>query len=161
MSAGEDGSGRCRLRRRCGAKDRAKRLGQLGAGNLSGFLVAQDLGRQRELFVGVRRDHAFGSIGVLGVGGVYAEALADTNVCLLPASAQSVASCLDRLRSSRMWGGFRGMPALDHAGVADMLNRLAAALHAEEGCAAIECNPVMVVGRDLVAVDAAMDFAKD
>lgn len=131
----------------------------LGAGKVSGFLVAQDLGRQRELFAGVRRDHAFGSVGVLGVGGVYAEALGDTTVCLLPASAQSVASCLDRLRSSRMWGSFRGMAAVDHAGVADLLNRLADALNAQEGCAAIECNPVMVVGRDLVAVDAAMDFA--
>lgn len=134
---------------------------KLGPGKLSGYLVAQDLGRQRELFVGVRKDHAFGSIGVLGVGGVYAEALADTNVCLLPASPRSVELCLGRLRSNRMWSDFRGAPALDHLRVAEVLNQLAGALDAQDGCTAIECNPVMAVGRDLLAVDAVVEYEED
>ncbi|MEO3999412.1 acetate--CoA ligase family protein [Mesorhizobium sp. CAU 1732] len=131
---------------------------KLGSGRLSGYLVAQDLGRQRELFVGVRKDHAFGSIGVLGVGGVYAEAFADTNVCLLPASPQSVELCLSKLRSNRMWGDFRGAPALDRTKIAEVLNQLASALDAQDGCTAIECNPVMAVGQDLLAVDAVIEY---
>lgn len=131
---------------------------KLGSGKLSGYLVAQDLGRQRELFVGVRKDHAFGSIGVLGVGGVYAEAFADTNVCLLPASPQSVELCLSKLRSNRMWGDFRGAPALDRAKIAEVLNQLASALDTQDGCTAIECNPVMAVGQDLLAVDAVIEY---
>jgi acetyltransferase len=132
---------------------------KLGSGKLAGYLVAQDLGRQRELFVGVRRDHSLGSIGVLGVGGVYAEAIGDTSVCLLPATADSVKLCLSKLRSRTMWGSFRGEPEVDPAKVADVLNQLGSALESQPDCTAIECNPVMPVGRDLLAVDAAMEFA--
>lgn len=134
---------------------------KLGDDKSGGFLVAQDLGRQRELLVGVRKDYTLGRVGVLGVGGVYAEAFADTNVCLLPASARRVKACLDQLRSSKMWSNFRGAAAIDHAQLATMLNQLAATLDAHPGCVAIECNPVMAVGSNLVAVDAAMEFAKD
>jgi len=133
---------------------------KLGAGKVAGYLIAQDLGRQRELFVGIRNDHTCGYVGVLGVGGVYAEAIADTNVCTLPASAQSVALCLSKLRSRKMWDEFRGEPALDHAKVAELLNQLMNALAAQAGCTTIECNPVMVVGRDLLAVDAVFEYAE-
>lgn len=133
---------------------------KLGTGKVMGYLVIQDLGRPREFFVGVRKDFTCGQVGVLGVGGVYAEAIADTNVCLLPASAQSVALCISKLRSKSMWGDFRGEPGLDHAAVANLLNRLAGALGAHPGCTAIECNPVMVMGRDLIAVDAAFEYAE-
>ena len=133
---------------------------KLGAGKIAGYLIAQDLGRQRELFVGIRNDHTCGYVGVLGVGGVYAEAIADTNVCTLPASAQSVALCLSKLRSRKMWDEFRGEPALDHAKVAELLNQLMNALAAQAGCTTIECNPVMVVGRDLLAVDAVLEYAE-
>jgi hypothetical protein len=132
----------------------------LGAGKVSGYLVAQDLGRQRELFVGIRKDHTCGYVGVLGVGGVYAEAIADTNVCLLPASTESVKLSLSKLRSKTMWGAFRGEPALDPAKLAELLNQLAAALATHPTCTAIECNPVMLVGRDLLAVDAAIEYAE-
>jgi hypothetical protein len=60
-----------------------------------------------------------------------------------------------------MWREFRGEPALDHAKVAELLNQLASALAAQPGCTAIECNPVMVVGRDLLAVDAVLEYAED
>jgi len=133
---------------------------RLGAGKLAGYLVAKDLGRQRELFVGVRKDHAFGSVGVLGVGGVYAEAIGDTSVCILPATAGSVELCLSKLRSKSMWGAFRGAPAVDPAKVADVLNQLASALDSQDGCTAIECNPVMTVGDDLLAVDAVLEYTE-
>jgi acetate---CoA ligase (ADP-forming) len=134
---------------------------KLGASALTGYLVTQDLGRRRELFVGVRKDHTFGSIGVLGVGGVYAEAIGDTSVCLLPATAQSVSACLSKLRSHHMWDEFRGDPELDRYEVAKLLNQLAGALNSQEGCTAIECNPVMVVGHDLIAVDAAFEYSEE
>ena len=36
----------------------------------------------------------------------------------------------------------------------------ASALAAQPGCTAIECNPVMLVGRDMLAVDAVLEYAE-
>jgi acetate---CoA ligase (ADP-forming) len=44
--------------------------------------------------------------------------------------------------------------------VAELLNQLARALAAQPTCTAIECNPVMLVGRDLLAVDAVLEYTE-
>jgi acetyltransferase len=44
--------------------------------------------------------------------------------------------------------------------VAELLNQLAGALAAQPACTAIECNPVLLVGRDLLAVDAVLEYAE-
>ncbi|WP_244546613.1 acetate--CoA ligase family protein [Bosea sp. OK403] len=128
----------------------------LGAGRQDGFLVSEDLGKRRELFVGVRKDSLMGAIGLVGFGGVYAEAVNDTAICLLPATPARVAACLERLQSKSMWTEFRGEPAVAPAKIAALLNALDRALAADR-LTAIECNPVMIVGGDLIAVDAAIE----
>ncbi|MEH2702226.1 MULTISPECIES: acetate--CoA ligase family protein [Rhizobium] len=134
---------------------------KLGADSQQGFLVSQDLGRRRELFIGVRRDDLLGSVGLLGFGGVYAEALHDTEICLLPASAERVMSSLSRLRSKTMWSAFRGDPAVSPEKIAGILNNLNAALRQNAEVGAIECNPVIAVGSELFAVDAAVEFVEE
>ena len=37
-------------------------------------------------------------------------------------------------------------------------NQLARALESQDGCTAIECNPMMTVGTELLAVDAVLEF---
>jgi acyl-CoA synthetase (NDP forming) len=128
----------------------------LGEGALAGFLVTKDLGRRRELIVGVRRDVSLGTLGIVGLGGVLTEALDDVAVCLLPATPARVRRALGRLHSARAWGAFRGEPEVPAAAVANLLNRLRAALLSDPMIESVECNPAMVVGGDVVPVDAAI-----
>lgn len=127
-----------------------------GAHTLQGFTVTRDFGRRRELIVGVRRDVSLVSLGIVGLGGVLTEALDDVAVVLLPATPARVARALARLTSARAWGEFRGEPAVPPGPLADLLNQLNAALCSDPAIESVECNPVMVVGRDLIPVDAAI-----
>ncbi|BAN26707.1 succinyl-CoA ligase subunit beta [Caballeronia insecticola] len=127
-----------------------------GAPVLDGFTVTRDFGRRRELIVGVRRDVSLVSLGIVGLGGVLTEALDDVAVVLLPATPARVARALSRLTSARAWGAFRGEPEVSPGALADLLNQLDAALRSDPAIDSVECNPVMVVGRELVPVDAAI-----
>lgn len=129
----------------------------LGANAMGGFLVTRDLGRRRELIVGVRRDVSLPTLGVIGLGGVLAEALDDVAVCLLPATPQRVARALGRLSSAKAWGAFRGEPEVSASAIADLLNCLDRAARSDESIQSIECNPVLLVGTEIVPVDAAVE----
>jgi acyl-CoA synthetase (NDP forming) len=128
----------------------------LGDNALAGFMVTKDLGRRRELIVGVRRDVSLNTLGVVGLGGVLTEALDDVAVCLLPATPQRVERALARLKSARAWGAFRGEPAVPVAAIATLLNQLQAALLSDPAIESVECNPVMVIDDRVVPVDAAI-----
>jgi acyl-CoA synthetase (NDP forming) len=122
------------------------------------FLITRDLGRRRELLVGVTRDISLGVAGLIGQGGVYAEGIADTTVVPLPATAASVMRALATLRSKAVWGAFRGEPALDADALAGLLNSLGRALAAAGDAESIECNPCLVVDGQPVPVDASISF---
>ncbi len=127
-----------------------------GPDALAGFTVMRDFGRRRELIAGVRRDPSLTTLGLVGLGGVLAEAFNDVAVVLLPATPERVSRALARLNSASAWGEFRGELAVDAGALATLLNQLDAALSSDPVIDSIECNPVMVVGRDLVPVDAAI-----
>jgi acetate---CoA ligase (ADP-forming) len=96
-----------------------------------------------ELIVAVRRD-AVVPVLVVGLGGVYAEALDDVAVVPLPATPERVLAKLQALR---------GAPLLADADLSAAA-RLAAALTEIPGLDLIECNPVLVHEQGAVVVDA-------
>ena len=105
-----------------------------------------------ELLVAARADGVVPAL-VVGLGGLWAEALDDVAVLPLPASADRVAAALRGLRGAAVLTGGRGRPALDVEAAA----RLAAAageLLLDEGLALLELNPVIVHREGAVAVDA-------
>jgi acetyltransferase len=128
----------------------------LGDSALAGFMVTKDLGRRRELIVGVRRDVSLDTLGIVGLGGVLTEALDDVAVCLLPATPQRVERALARLKSAHAWGAFRGEPEVPAGAIATMLNQLQTALLSDPAIESVECNPVMVIDDRVVPVDAAI-----
>ncbi|CAE6854521.1 Trans-feruloyl-CoA synthase FCS1 [Paraburkholderia nemoris] len=143
------------------AEEMSERItSQIGAHRQRGFLVCEDVGRHRELFAGVRTDSLMGTVGLIGFGGVYAEAVGDTSVCLLPATPERIAASFSRLRSASMWGEFRGEASVSMSAISQFLNKLNSALLNNASVTAIECNPVMTVGSELVAVDAAVEYSK-
>lgn len=123
---------------------------------LDGILVEKMAKKGLEIVLGARRDPSWGPTLMIGLGGIFTEALKD--VCFLPAdSHQSViAEGVMRLRGAKLLGAFRGEKPRDVAALADAAARVGALMLATPGLDDIDVNPVIVYaeGAGVVAVDA-------
>ena len=107
-----------------------------------------------ELIVGCKRDPRFGPILLVGLGGVYAEAVRDVAVTLAPAASDEVEDMLRSLRGASLLTGTRGRPELDLAAAAEAgaaLSRLAAE---RPEIREVEVNPLLVRRVGVVGLDA-------
>ena len=110
-----------------------------------------------ELLIAARRDSVVPCL-VVGLGGVWVEAVGDAAVIPLPADAARVEAALRSLRGASLLTGGRGRPAVDLAAVADLAVRVGQLL-VDENLMLIELNPVFArpvdaEGPGAVAVDA-------
>jgi acyl-CoA synthetase (NDP forming) len=107
-----------------------------------------------ELIVGVARDPEWGPVIVAGLGGVFTEALKDSQVRLLPVSRADVKAMLGELRGAKLLEGFRGAPAADLDKLADAIVAIGdAALALGPDLAALEVNPLRVRGGEVECLD--------
>lgn len=108
----------------------------------------------RELIVGALRDPALGPLWLLGVGGVWVEALHDVALRVLPLTRDDIEDMIDALRLASWVKGERGQPALPIDALQDLADRCAAAFASFEALRELELNPLLVTDAGLVAVDA-------
>ena len=71
-----------------------------------------------ELIAGVRRDPRFGPVVMVGLGGLFTEALHDVAFALAPVEEDDVPALLDALAGAPLLRGARGRPPVDVAAVA-------------------------------------------
>lgn len=122
---------------------------------IEGVVVSPMRGQGVELFVGTVRDPQWGAALVVGLGGIWVEALQDTSLRLLPVTPDEVEVMLGELRGSRLLDGFRGAPAIDRAAVAKAVAAIGdAALALGPQLVALEINPILVHGARVEALDA-------
>ena len=105
-----------------------------------------------ELIVAARADAVVPAL-VVGLGGVWTEALDDVAIVPLPASPARVETALRSLRGAGLLTGARGRPPLDIGAVARLASRTGDLLIAH-GLMLLELNPVLVYTEGAVAVDA-------
>lgn len=124
---------------------------------LQGVLISEMITDGFELLVGVVDEPAVGPVIVLGQGGVFAEAMADSTCRVAPIDAAEARTMIDELRCAPILHGTRGLPALDIDAVVDVLVRVSAFAWAQRGVLAeLDINPLFVrpAGRGAVAADA-------
>ena len=123
---------------------------------LDGVLVEQMAAKGMELIVGARNDKEWGSVLLVGSGGVLAEAIEDVRI--LPADLQprAIENALHRLRCGALLRGFRGGPELDVAAVSNALRCLGRLVREHPEIEEVEINPLVVYpkGRGVLALDA-------
>ena len=107
-----------------------------------------------ELLFAARRDGVV-PVLVVGLGGVWAEAIDDVALVPLPASPAAVERALRRLRGAALFTGGRGRPACDLAAAARFGSRLGELL-LEHDLDLLEVNPAVLTdaGTSCVALDA-------
>lgn len=124
------------------------------AASISGVLVTPMARRGTELIVGVTRDPQYGPVIMLGLGGIFVEAIRDVVFRSLPLAAPDVYEMMSELRYSAVLDGVRGVEPVDKPAIADLLLRVAriASLHPE--IAELDINPVIAYGVGYSIVDA-------
>lgn len=108
-----------------------------------------------EMMIGMLRDEQFGSLVILGFGGVNAESVNDVAYALPPFDAQTARRLVDSLRMRPLLEGQRGQaaPALDaFCEAAARFSVMVAGFG--DAIREIDLNPVIVGSRGCVAVDA-------
>lgn len=122
-------------------------------------LIASMVKGNRELIAGLVRDPQFGMCVMLGVGGIFAEALADVAFRLVPVSRTDADDLIDELRTQALFGEFRGEPPIDRDRLVDVIIGLSRAAEADPSVQAVDVNPLIVVDGVPVAVDALVEMA--
>ena len=85
---------------------------------LDGALVEKMSPKGIELMVGAKRDPGWGAVLLLGLGGIWVEALGDVQLLPGDADEEQIVEALRKLRSAKLLAGFRGAPPADIEAVA-------------------------------------------
>jgi acetyltransferase len=125
------------------------------------LLVAPMVRGNRELIAGVVRDPQFGPCVMLGIGGVFAEAVADVAFRVVPLREVDADELVDDLRTQALLGPFRGEPAIDRDALRAVLLGLSRLAESEARVASVDVNPLIVVDGRPVAVDALVEQGVD
>ncbi len=118
------------------------------------LLVQRMVAGQRELLAGLARDPQFGPVVTFGLGGIFAEALADVSMRCCPLSEHDAREMLDEIRARALLGEVRGLPAVDRDALVRILLGLSRLALERPDVAAVDINPLVIDGASPVAVDA-------
>jgi acetate---CoA ligase (ADP-forming) subunit beta len=124
-----------------------------------GLLVGAMVSGARELIAGFVRDDEFGPCVMLGIGGIFAEALGDVAFRLAPLEPIDADDLIDDLSNQALLGAVRGEPPVDRAALARILLGLAELGEGDERIRSIDLNPLIVAGGGVpTAVDALVEL---
>lgn len=119
-----------------------------------GALVYPMVQGEVEMAAGVVHDPLFGSLVMVGLGGIHADVFRDRVLRLVPLTDLDAGRMWRSLRAAPLLTGYRGAPAVDTAAVEDLLLRVGRLAEELPEVAELDLNPVIVGPHGAVAVDA-------
>jgi acyl-CoA synthetase (NDP forming) len=125
----------------------------------TGFVVQRMAEKGVEMLVGVVHDPQFGPVVACGAGGVQVELLGDVSVRLTPLSKEDASEMIRSLRTYPLLTGFRGAPACDVSALEEALLRVSAMVDDIPQIAELDCNPLVVLEKGAVILDARVRVA--
>jgi acyl-CoA synthetase (NDP forming) len=124
---------------------------------IDGVLVQAMAPPGREIIVGITRDAIFGTMLMVGLGGIHVEVLRDVAFAPVPLEPDQALRLLGELKGTALLDGVRGAPPVDRAALVQLITTLSrfAADHADL-IEEVDLNPVIVhpEGHGLTVVDA-------
>ena len=131
----------------------ARRLDEAGE-RLEGFLVQEEVEGGVEMLVGVAVDPRFGPVVACGAGGIEAELLNDVSVRVSPLTNLDAGEMIHSLATYPRLAGYRGAPKADVPALEEVVLRVSAMAEMHPEIVEMDCNPVEVLQRGAVVVDA-------
>ena len=123
---------------------------------LDGCLVETMSPKGLELMIGAKRDPAWGTVLLVGLGGIWVEALGDVQVVPVDADKTQIVEALHELRAAKLLTGFRGAPPVDVEAVTKAVLAIGRLMRTTPGIVEIDVNPLVVhaKGQGVTALDA-------
>jgi acetyl-CoA synthetase (ADP-forming) len=117
-------------------------------------LVQKMISGQRELVIGLTRDHQFGPCVMFGLGGIFTEILEDTAFRVAPLEKFDALDMMHEIKAHKILDEVRGLEAVDRELLAEMLITVGQIGIENEKINEIDINPVIISKGKPVAVDA-------
>ena len=123
---------------------------------LDGVLVERMAAKGLELVVGAKRDPQWGPVVLVGLGGIWVEALGDVRLLPPDLDEKSIVAEIEKLRSAKLLRGFRGSAARDVGAVARTVFLVGRLMRTVPEISEIDINPLFVHAENegVTAVDA-------
>jgi acyl-CoA synthetase (NDP forming) len=123
---------------------------------LDGALVEKMSPKGLELMVGAKRDPGWGPVLLVGLGGIWVEALGDVKILPVDAGESQIVEALRGLRSAKLLDGVRGAPPADVEAVVQAVMAIGRLMRTVPEIDEIDVNPLMVhaKGQGITALDA-------
>ncbi len=113
----------------------------------------QKMYKGHELIVGSKKDTTFGTVVLIGLGGVYAELLKETIELVYPFSYEQFRLALHNSKLQRLTKEFRNIPPIDAQKLYDVGMRVGQIVDTLEQVQEIDINPLIASGNTMIAVD--------
>jgi acyl-CoA synthetase (NDP forming) len=121
---------------------------------LDGVLVEAMGARGLELVVGAKRDADWGPVVLVGLGGVWIEALKDVRLIPADMAEDDIVVELSRLKAAALLKGVRGSPAVDLTAIARVVATIGGQMRANPSISEIDINPLVAYPEGVLALDA-------
>ncbi len=125
---------------------------------LDGVLIETMAAPGIEMMVGGRRDPAWGPVVMVGLGGIWVEALGDVRLMAADLLPEAIAAEIAQLKAHRLLAGLRGRPPADIDALVTVVQKIGALLRGRPAVTEIDINPLMVYpkGQGVLALDVAL-----
>ncbi|MBC7335766.1 MAG: GNAT family N-acetyltransferase, partial [Clostridia bacterium] len=114
-----------------------------------------------ELIIGTKRDPVFGSVIMVGMGGVAAEVFRDYALALPPLNETLARRALESLKSWPLLRGYRGRPGVNIDKLIEVLMRFSYLVADYPEIKELDVNPLLVTPEDVIALDARVVVDRD
>ena len=123
-------------------------------------VLIQQMIKGKEVFIGAKREAGFPPMIVCGAGGIYVEALKDSQFALSPVSRNEAEEMVGNLRIKPILDGMRAEAPCNLEVFYDSLQKVSELLEAAPEITELDINPLMLNEAAITAVDARIKIEK-
>ncbi|MBP7497877.1 MAG: acetate--CoA ligase family protein, partial [Bacteroidales bacterium] len=113
-----------------------------------------------ELFIGAKREGAFGHLILFGIGGIFIEVLKDFRAELTPISLEDAMGMIKKIKSYNILKGYRGMKGVNEMQLAYAIMKVSALLEIAPEIYELDINPLIATDNKTYAVDIRINIDK-
>ncbi|MFZ2024856.1 MAG: acetate--CoA ligase family protein [Microgenomates group bacterium] len=98
-----------------------------------------------EIILGISKQQGFGTMVMVGLGGIYVEAFKDVSFGVVPVTEEDAMGMINRLRIHTILDGVRGKPAMDKKLLATCIQRLSKLVSDHPEIVELDINPFVLL----------------